>query len=98
MANKSGKGFLLNTNFHKSANNAALSAPDKQKPDGKSSIQPEGTAIKKQYNTETKRITTRKVYAKKIHAKLLDPGEDRMLATTKHLHYSIKRAIDVCKD
>ena len=47
MANKVGVGFLLTTKFYKSANNTNVLDPVKRKPEGKGSIQPEGTAIKK---------------------------------------------------
>ena len=47
MANKSGKGFLLNTGFYKSAKNAAILVPDRRKQEGEAAIQPEGTAAKK---------------------------------------------------
>ena len=48
IANKAGKGFLLTAKLYKSANNAAILNPEKRKLEGKASIQPEGTAIKKQ--------------------------------------------------
>ena len=48
MAEKSGKGFILTTKLYKNANDAALLAPEKWKPEGKSAEQPEGMAVNKQ--------------------------------------------------
>ena len=40
----------------------------------------------------------REIHINKIHAKLGHPGEDRMRATTNHLHYSKKWGIEISKD
>ena len=47
IANKASEGFILTTKFYKSANYAALLAPDKRNPEGKTDIQPEGIAVNK---------------------------------------------------
>ena len=96
MENKAGKKFLLTTKFYKSANDAALLAPQKRKPEGKAAIQPEGTATKKQENT--KKNATRKIHAKKLHAKIGYPGKYMMYTTVKHLHYSVERTLEVCEE
>ena len=90
MANISGEGFLLTTKFYKSAHNADILSPDKRNPEGKSDVQPEGTGVKKQNNTTTKQITTRKICANDLHTKLFHPREYRMCATAKHLHDIVK--------
>ena len=92
MAKKSGIGYLLTTEFCKSANDASILDPKKRNPEGKAYIQPEGTAVKKQEN-KTKKNTTRKVHANKPHAKLVHIGEDRMRATARHLNYSINETL-----
>ena len=40
---------------------------------------------------------TRKVHSNDIHAKQGHTGEDRMLATANHPHYSIKGTLEVCE-
>ena len=52
--NKAGERFLLTTKLYKSANKAALLAPDKRKAEEKAAVQLEGTATKKQLNMVTK--------------------------------------------
>ena len=93
MANISGEGFLLTTKFYKSAHNADILSPDKRNPEGKSDVQPEGTGVKKQNNTTTKRISLQKIHANNIHKKLGHTREDMMGATVKRLNYSIKEMI-----
>ena len=39
-----------------------------------------------------------KIYASELQVKLNHPGEDRMRATTKHLHYSVKGTLQVCEE
>ena len=41
---------------------------------------------------------THKIHANGIHAKLIHTREERKQATEKHLHYSVKRAIDIFED
>ena len=73
--------------------------PEKREPGGGgASIQPEGTAVKKQEDTTTKTIATRKFHANEFHAKIGHPIEERMRATANHLHYSIKGALKVYED
>ena len=47
MMNKASKGFLLTTNFFNNTNGSAIVEPKKRKMEGKASIQPEGTSVKK---------------------------------------------------
>ena len=58
---------MLITKFYKSANDAALLAPEKWKLEGKAYVNMEGTAIKKQENTTTKQTTTREIRANELH-------------------------------
>ena len=74
MANKSGEGFLLTTNFYKSKNYATILVPKKLIKEGKAAINPEGMDINKQENNTTKQIVLWKIYANKIHTKLDHPG------------------------
>ena len=48
MANNGGNGFILSTNLYNIPKNVALLVPDKQKPKGKTDVQPEGTTGNKQ--------------------------------------------------
>ena len=106
MTNKTSKGFLLNTKLYMITNGAALLAPNKQKPEGKSDVQPEGkadvhpeeTVVEKQEQTTTTKIAMRKIHANNLHVKLGHPGEDRICATTNHLHQIIKGTVEVCKE
>ena len=98
IVNKSGKEFILTTKFHKSTNDTTLLEPNKRKTEDKTDLQLEGTAVKKQENTTTTKNATHKVHTNKLHVKLVHPGEDRMQATAKHLHYIIKGALDICED
>ena len=98
MANNGGKGFLLVAKFYKSANNVALLDPKKRNMERKASVHPEGTAINKQENTTTKHLSMLKIQAYEIYVKLIHPGEDRMRATVKHLHYRVKGVLEVCED
>ena len=97
MANKSSEGFILVAKIYKSPNDTAFLFPEKRKTEGKSAIQLEGMAIKKQENTTTKTIVTRKFHANDLHAKLVHPKEGRMCATENHLHYIIKGTLEVCE-
>ena len=90
MVNKYSKLFLLTAKFYNSAKDTALLVPENWKLEGKASIQTEVTTVKKQENTTTKKIWTRKVHANELHANLGHPREYRMRATLKHLQYSIK--------
>ena len=40
----------------------------------------------------------RKIHANKLHAMLGHPREDRTHATAKHLHYSVKGALEFVED
>ena len=93
MANNGGKGFLLTTKFYKIANNDALLAPDKRKTEGKTTVNLEGTDVKKQENMTTKKLATRIIHANELHTKIGHPREYRMLETEKHLHYIVKGTI-----
>ena len=53
MAVNCGDGFILATKFYNSLNDTDVLAPKKRKPEGKASIQLEGTDVKKQENTTT---------------------------------------------
>ena len=97
MVNNGGEGFLLTTKFCKSANDTAILVPNKRKIEGNVSIQPEDTETNNQKNMTTKQLATQKIYAIKLRAKLGYPVEDRMRAATKHLNYSIKGMLEVCK-
>ena len=72
--------------------------PEKRKLEGKASVQTEGAAVKKQENKTTKQIATWKIYANELLTKLGHPREDRMSATVKHLHCSVKGALEVCEE
>ena len=39
-----------------------------------------------------------KIHANEIRVKLRHTGEDRICTTVKHLHYSVKGALEVCED
>ena len=82
MANNCGEGFILTTKFYKSANDAAILTPNKQKLEGKAAVHLEGNTAKNQENTTTKQPTTRKIHANELHTKLSHPREDMMRATT----------------
>ena len=58
MANHGSEGFILTTNIYKSANNSALLAPNKWKPEVKASVQAEGTSVKNQEKMTTKQLAT----------------------------------------
>ena len=73
-------------------------APKKKNTEGKADVHPEGTAVNKQENTTTKKISTRKIHVNELHAKLSHPREDRIRATAKHLYYSVKGTLEVFKD
>ena len=98
MAKKFSEGFLLTTKFYKNANEAALLIHWKQNPEGRVTVQPKGTSVKKQEQMTTKIIVMRKIHANDLHAKLRNNGEDRMCAIAKYLHYSVKGVIEVCKN
>ena len=89
MVNKDIRGFLQTTKFYKSKKAANPFLPKKRNTEGKASIHPEGTTIKKQGNTTPKQIATRKIHANELHTKLR-LGEDRMRANAKHLRYIAK--------
>ena len=93
-----GKGFLLNTKFYNSANDAYLFPPKKCNMEWKVAVHTNGTDIKKQEQTTTKKTGTHKIHANEIHAKLVYPREDRMCVTTKHLNYIVKVMLEVCED
>ena len=38
------------------------------------------------------------INANELHAKLGHPREDRMCATLKHLHYSVKGKLSICEE
>ena len=59
MLNKSGKGFLLNTKFYKSATNVALLGPVKRNMEGKASIHIQVRSVKTQYIIRTKKSQQR---------------------------------------
>ena len=61
MANKSGEGFLITTNFYNSAKDTALLDTKKHNPEGNADVNPEGTASKKQEKTTTTKSRRRKV-------------------------------------
>ena len=46
---------------------------------------------------QPKQIATGNIHANKLYTKLGHPGEDRMRATTKHLHYIVKWTIEICE-
>ena len=98
MAYKAREGFLLTTKLYKSTNYTSLLTPEKKNLEGKAVLQPEGTSIKKQENTTTRKIATRKIYANELHAKLGHNGEDKLRAKEKHQHYIIKGALEVFED
>ena len=85
MVNKDIRGFLQTTKFYKSKNAANPFLPKKRNTEGKASIHPEGTTIKKQGNTTPKQIATRKIHANELHTKIGNSREYRMYKTTKHL-------------
>ena len=58
MANHSGEGFILTTNFYNSANNANILPPKERNPEGKSAVQPEGVTTKNQEKTTSKQLAT----------------------------------------
>ena len=97
MANHGSEGFILTTNIYKSANNSALLAPNKWKPEVKASVQAEGTSVKNQEKMTTKQLVLQKIYANKLNKKLYHPREDRIRATAKHIHCIIKGVLDVFK-
>ena len=97
MGNKSGGGFLLTTKFYKVANDVSLFVPEKRKTGEETTVHPGGTAVKKQENTTTKHIETRKIHPNELHTKIVHPGEDRMRATAKHLQYIIEGELEVCE-
>ena len=97
MENNSVKGFIFTTKFYKSAKNAEFLYPNKQNPEGNANVQLEGTASKNREKTATKKIAARKIHKNKLHAKLGHTRKDRMRATVKRLHYSIKGTLEVCK-
>ena len=66
--------------------------------EGKAAIHKEGTDTKKKKNTTTKQLATRKIHANNIHANISHPREDRICATKKHLHHSIKGMLEVFED
>ena len=67
--------------------------PEKRKPEGKAAVHPEGTAIKKQENTTTNQLVTRKIHTNRLHTKLSNTIEDRIHVTANQLHYILKRMI-----
>ena len=98
MANKSGKGFLLNTKFHKNANDTSIFASENRIPEENSIIQTEGVFVKKQKNMTTIKIATRKIHGYKLNAKIGYTRENKMCATTTNLFYSVKGMSDFCED
>ena len=66
MPKKYGKGFLPTTKIYKRENCTDL--------EGKSAVQTEGTTVKKQEINTTKKLTTRKMHAKEIHANMNSTG------------------------
>ena len=78
MANKSGKGFPLDTRFYNIANVAAILSPYNLNLKEEAAIHPEGVVFKKKEQATTKQIATRKIHANEIQAKLNRPVEDRM--------------------
>ena len=98
MANNSVKGFLLTTKFYKSANSTDFLVPERQNTEGKEAVHFQEASVKKQENKTTKQLVTRKIHTNELHSKLSLPGEDRMCATVKNLHYSVKGEVDVYKD
>ena len=74
MVNKYRKWFLLTTEFYNISNDAALLVSKNWNPEGKSYVHLEGTVVKKQENTTTKKIATQKMHANELHAKLGHPG------------------------
>ena len=89
MANHSSEGFLLTTKFYKSAKGAALLAPKKRNPEGDAFIHLEGTVVNSKKQTTTKTSNTG-IHASELHTKHIHPREERMSATAKHIHYSVK--------
>ena len=57
------EGFILTSNFYTSENKAAILATEKRNPEGKASVQTEWMETKKQENTTTKQLVTRKIDA-----------------------------------
>ena len=98
MENKACDGLLLTSKFYKKTKNTSILDNKKRNTEGKASIQPEGTVTKKQENTTTKTIVTRKVCTNKLHTKIGHTGEDRMCATAEHIHYRIKGTLDIYED
>ena len=98
MANNGGKGFLLTTNFYKSANNNVILARKNRKPEWKASIQTDRASSNNQEETTAKQLVMWKIQANKIHAKLVHPREEKMHATTNNLHYRFKGFLKFFKD
>ena len=65
MANSGSKGFLLTTNFYKSANYSALLDPKKRKLEEKAAVHLEETTIKNKENTKTKQPAKQEIYAQR---------------------------------
>ena len=98
MEKHGGKGFLLAIKFNRNTNNAALLVPEKRNPEGEASVHPEGMTVEKREQKTTEQQATQKIRVKELRAKLGSPIEDRICATVKHIHYSIKGMIQVYED
>ena len=96
--NNGSKGLILATNFFTNPNDAALLVPNNQNPGIKVDVDPEGVKAEKQEQMTTIQQATRKVHINELHTNLIHSGEDRMHATVKHIHYSVKGPLEVCED
>ena len=73
LANNRGEGFLWASKFYKITNDIAIPPPKKRNPEGKSTVNPGGTAIKKQDETTTNQQTMRKIHVNELHARIFHP-------------------------
>ena len=97
MANNGCEGFLPTTKFYKNANYTALLDPGKRKTEGKVDVQLDGTSAKNQEQRTTNQLATCKIHANELHTKIGHPGEERMSATAKSLHYNVKGTLEICE-
>ena len=75
MANHSSEEFILDNNFHKSTNYAALLDIENLKLEDKASVHPEGSVTKNQEQITTKKLVTQKLYDNNIHVKISNTRE-----------------------
>ena len=98
MANNYGEGFILTNKLCMNPNEADPLGTKMGNQESNSYMDIEGVDVNKQEKKTTKQVVMWQIQTNGLHTKFINPVEDRMCSTVKHLHYIIRGVIEVFAD